>query len=80
VNYNSKKLFSCQKVLFNLVEETKYKYVLPKLKECYFATTNFDLWSKGTHDGLALVISSLVMDGQPKHITIGLFKASATTG
>jgi hypothetical protein len=46
--------------LVDLVEKTKQKYVLPKLKQCYSATT-FDLWmSKGAHDVFTLVINFMV--------------------
>ncbi len=57
------KMFS-EKVLPNLVEKTKQEYVLPKLKECYYATTSFPLiWmSMGTHYVFAFVISFLGMD------------------
>jgi hypothetical protein len=44
--------------LVDLVEKMKQKYVLPKLKQCYFATSSFDLWmSKGAHDVFVVVIS-----------------------
>jgi hypothetical protein len=37
--------------------------VLPKLIDCIFATTSFDLWmSKGDHDIFALVIKFLGFD------------------
>jgi hypothetical protein len=59
VVFPSRKMFS-QEVLVDLVEKTKQKYVLPKLKQCYFATSNFDLWMlKGAHDVFAFVISFL---------------------
>jgi hypothetical protein len=46
--------------LVDLVEKTKEKYVLAKLKQCYSTTTSFDLWmSKCAHDVFALVISFL---------------------
>jgi hypothetical protein len=32
--------------------------------------------SKETHDNFALVIKNLVVDWQPKHITIGLFEVN----
>ncbi len=58
----------------------KQKYVLPTLKQCYFATTTFDLWmSKGTHDVFALVINFLNEKWQPQHMTIRLFEANETT-
>jgi hypothetical protein len=57
--FPSKKLFS-QEVLVDLVEKTKQKYVLPKLKQCYSTTSSFYLWmSKGAHDVFALMISFL---------------------
>jgi hypothetical protein len=56
------------------------EYVLPKLGECYYVTTSFDLWmSKGTHDIFAFVINFLGVDWQPKDITIGLFETTETT-
>jgi hypothetical protein len=59
VVFPSRKMFS-QEVLVDLVEKMKQEYVLIKLKQCYFATTSFDLWmSKGAHDVFALVISFL---------------------
>ncbi len=75
----SKKLFS-QEALINLVQKTKQEYMLPKLKQCYFAKFSFDLWmSKGAHDVFALVISFLNEGWHPQHITIGLFEANETT-
>jgi hypothetical protein len=66
--------------LVDLVEKTKQKYILPKLKQCYSATS-FDLWmSKGAHDVFTLVISFLSEKWQLQHITIGLFEANETTG
>jgi hypothetical protein len=45
------------------VEIKKQKYVIPKLKECYFATPSLDLWmSNGAHDVFALVINFLGTD------------------
>jgi hypothetical protein len=79
VAFPSRKIFS-QVILVDLVEKTKQEYVLPKLKQCYFATTSFDLWmSKGTHDVFALVINFLNEKWQPQHITIRLFEANETT-
>jgi hypothetical protein len=55
--------------------------VLPKLKQCYFVTTSFDLWmSKGAHDVFALVINFLNEEWQPQHIIIRLFEANETIG
>jgi hypothetical protein len=74
-----KKIFS-QKVLPNLVEREKQEYVLPKLVECYPTITSFDLrMSKGAHDIFALVINSLRVDWQLKHITISLLKVNNIT-
>jgi hypothetical protein len=39
----SRKMFS-QEILVDLVEKTKEKYVLLKLKQCYSTTISFDLW------------------------------------
>ncbi len=59
VVFPSRKMFS-QEVLVNLVKKTKQKYVLPKLKQCYYVIVSFDLWmSKGAHDVFALVINFL---------------------
>jgi hypothetical protein len=45
----------------------KQIYVLPKLIDCIFATTSFDLWmSKGAHDIFALIINILGSNWQPK--------------
>ncbi len=61
------------------MEKTKQKYVLPKLKQCYYATFSFDLWmSKGAHDVFPLVISFLNEGWQPQHITIGMFETNET--
>ncbi len=74
--FPSRKQFS-QEILPNLVEKTKQVYVLPKLIDCIYATTSFDLWmSKGAHDIFALVIKNLGSNRQPKQITIALFKAT----
>jgi hypothetical protein len=50
--------------------------------EIVFSTTsNSDLWmSKGAYDVFALVINFLSIDWQPKHVTIGLFKAIEIIG
>jgi hypothetical protein len=69
-----------QAILVDLVEKMKQEYVLPTLKQCYFATTSFDLWmSKGAHDVFALVINFLNEKWQPQHITIRLSEANKTT-
>jgi hypothetical protein len=74
VVFPSRKMFS-QEVLVDLMEKKKEEYVSPKLKQCYFATSSFDLWmSKGAHDVFALVISFLNEEWQPQHITIRLLK------
>jgi len=66
--------------LSNLFEKIKQLYVLLSLADCYYVTTNFDLWmSKGAYDIYALVIKFLGFDWQPKHIAIGLFEASDTS-
>jgi hypothetical protein len=47
-----RKMFS-HEVLVGLVEKTKQKYVLPKLKQCYFTIVSFDLWMlTGAHNFL----------------------------
>ncbi len=62
-----------------MLEKMKQNYVMPKLKQCYFATTSFQLWMlKGAHDVFALVISFLNEEWQPQHITIGLFETNET--
>jgi hypothetical protein len=54
VVFPSRKMFS-QEVLVDLMKKTKQGYVLPKLKQCYFAITSFDLWmSKGAQDKVAI--------------------------
>jgi hypothetical protein len=70
-----------QEILPNLVEKTKQIYVLPKLTNCIFATTTFDLWMlKGAHDIFTFVINFLGFDWQLKKVTIGLFEAIETIG
>jgi hypothetical protein len=59
------------------VEKIKQVHVWPKLINCIYATTSFDLWwSKGVHDIFALVINFLGFDWQPKQVTIGLFETT----
>ncbi len=54
---------------------------MPKLIDCIFATTSFDLWvSKVAHDIFARVIKFLGLNWQPKQVIIGLFKATKTIG
>jgi hypothetical protein len=61
------------------VEKTKQVCVLPKLIDCMFTTSSFDLWmSKGVHDIFALIIKKLGFDWQPKQVTIGFFEAIET--
>ncbi len=80
----SKNCISFKRVIFargvvHFNGETKQKYVLPKLVECY-SIISFGLWmSNGEHDIFALVINFLKVDWQPKHITIGLFETSEIT-
>jgi hypothetical protein len=79
VVFPSRKQFS-KEILLNFVEKTKQVYVLPKLTNCIFATTSFDLWmSKGVHDIFTFVINFLGCDWQPKQVTIGLFEAIKIT-
>jgi len=62
------------------VEKMKQVYVLPKLIDCIYATTSFDLWwSKGVHDIFTLVINFLGSNWQPKQVTIGLFETTKIT-
>jgi len=46
--FPSKKMFS-QEVLVDLMEKMKEECVLPKLKQCYSATSSFDLWMSRVH-------------------------------
>jgi hypothetical protein len=63
VVFLSRKWFS-QEVLPDLVEKTKQKYVLPKLKKCHSTIASFDIrMSKGAHDVFALVINFWVWIG-----------------
>jgi len=63
------------------VEKCKRLYVLPTMSRCNYATVKVDLWiCKGTHDLFPLVINFWKVDYQPKHIVIGLFEATRTTG
>jgi hypothetical protein len=60
-----KKQFS-HEILLKLVEEMKQVYVLPKLRDCIYATTSFELWmSNGAHDIFALVINFLRSNSEP---------------
>ncbi len=53
----------------------------PPLAKCLTTTYNFDLWmSKRVHDVFVVVVNFLFAIWKPKHITIGLFEASATSG
>jgi hypothetical protein len=79
VQFPSQNLFS-NIVLPKLVEKTKETYVLPKLNDCSYATTNFDLWtSKGAHDVFILIIIFLEFEWKPKHVALGLFEVVKTT-
>ncbi len=54
--------------------------MLPKLKQCYYATFFLNLWmSDGVKDVFALVINFLNERWQPQRITIGPFEANETT-
>jgi len=58
----------------------KQVYVFPKLIDCIYDTTSFDLWwSKGAHDIFAFVINFLGFGWQPKQVTIGLFETIEIT-
>ncbi len=47
-----------QEIVFNLMEKTKQKHVVPKLIDCIFTTCIFNLWmSKG---GMIYLFSSLI--------------------
>jgi hypothetical protein len=79
LNFPSKRQFS-QEILLGLVKKTSQMYVFLALVECHFATMSFDLQMfKRAYDVFALVIKFLGSDWQPKHVTIGLFKAIETT-
>jgi ubiquinone biosynthesis protein Coq4 len=53
----------------------------PTLAKCLTTTYNFDLWmSKGAHDVFVVVVNFLSTIRKPKHITIGLFEVSNTSG
>jgi len=63
------------------MEKTKQLYVLPTLAKHHSTTTSFDLWvSKVKHDIFALVINFVIVDWQPKYITLGLFEATNISG
>ncbi len=80
LNFPSKRQFSL-KLFPRLIEKKSQQYVILALVACFSTTTSFDIWmSKGTYDVFALVIIFLNNDWQPKHITIGLFEATQTTG
>jgi len=79
VQFPFRKLFS-KNILPKLVEKTKEIYLLPLLNDCNYVTANFDSWmSKGAHDVFILVKNNSGFDWKPKHVTIGLFKATKTT-
>jgi len=79
VQFPSRKLFS-NIILLELIQKTKETYVLPLLNDYSCVATNFDWWmSKGAHDVFVLVINFLGFDWKPKHVILGLFKATKTT-
>jgi hypothetical protein len=78
--FPSQKVFK-EKVLPNLVEKTKFLYVLFALSDCLFATTTFDLWMlMGAHDIFALIVNFNNENWQPKQVTIGFFEATKIIG
>ncbi len=57
---------------------TNVKLSLPN---CMLTTFTFDLWmSKRVHDIFAIVINFLLNDWKAKHVTIGLFELTYTSG
>jgi len=51
------------------------------LPNCILTTFTFDLWmSKRVHDIFAIVINFLLNDWEAKHVTIGLFELTYTSG
>ncbi len=51
------------------------------LHNCILTTFTFDLWmSKRVHDIFAIVINFLLNDWKAKHVTIGLFELTYTSG
>lgn len=60
-----RKQFS-HETLLKLVEKLKQVNVLPKLGDCIFATTSFELWmSNGAHGIFVLVINFLGSNLKP---------------
>jgi hypothetical protein len=58
-----------------------FAYVHPALANCISTTYTFDLWmSKGVHDVFVVVVNFLSSKWEAKHITIGLFEVSNTSG
>ncbi len=70
-----KEVFPC------MVKHTLEEFVLLYINVVISITTIIDLWmSKGALDIFALVINFITLYWEPKHVTIGLFKAKDTIG
>jgi hypothetical protein len=73
--------FFVDDVFFGLVEKTMFTYVHHALADCISTTSTFDLWmSKGAHDVFIVVVNFLSSKCKAKHIIIGLFIVSNTSG
>jgi hypothetical protein len=63
-----------------MVEKWKHICILPRLAKCVYVTTNFDVGvSNVAHSVFALVNFSNV-NGQPKHVALGLFQTTQIGG
>ncbi len=70
-----------EEVFPTLVNKALTKFMQPASAKCLTTTYNFDLWmSKGVHDVFVVVVNFLFTAWKPKHIMIGLFEVSDTSG
>jgi ribulose 1,5-bisphosphate synthetase/thiazole synthase len=65
--------------MFALMQKTLVEYVCLKLPIYVLSMCTFDLWtSKGPHNVFGVIVNFMLMNWEPKHITISLFQASYT--
>jgi hypothetical protein len=65
----------------NTLQRTMEQYVWPLLQEATTVSVTFDLWmSRAGFDTFTMVVNFIDKEWMPRHVTIGLFEAIATSG
>lgn len=70
------------KVLLNIMEKPKKKYVLPSFTSCVTCTTSFDLMNISCHghDTFAMVVNLINNLWESTHVIVGIFEVHNMVG